>query len=93
VSTTDLIIEKVRGLTEMQAQAVLAFVRELSDSPSLTATELMRLPRAERQRILSAQARQAEPLYRQNPEMTVEDAEAPSAIRPNRQKIQEGCTQ
>ena len=77
MSTTDLIIEKVRGLTEMQAQAVLAFVRELSESPSLSATELMRLPRAERQRILTSQARQADQVYRQNPDMLVEDVEAP----------------
>jgi hypothetical protein len=37
----------------------------------------MRLPQAERRRILASQARQAEVFYRQNPEMIVEEADAP----------------
>jgi len=77
VSTTDLVIEKVKGLPEIQAEAVLRFIRELSESPTPTATDLMRLAPADRRRILANQARQAEPLYRENPEMIVEDAETP----------------
>ncbi len=77
VSTTDLIVEKLKGLPEIQAEAVLTFIREMTESRHLTATELMRLAPAERRRILSNQARQAEVLYRQRPDMIVEDAEAP----------------
>jgi hypothetical protein len=55
----------------------LTFIEELSCAPVLSATELMRLPLAERRRVLARQARQAEALYRQNPEMIVEEADAP----------------
>ena len=72
-----MVAEKVRGLAEFQAQAVLTFIEELSSTPVLSATELMRLPPAERRRILASQARQAEAVYRQNPAMIVEDADAP----------------
>ena len=72
-----MVVEKVKRLPEFQAQAVLAFIQELSTAPVLSATELMRLPPAERRRILASQARQAEALYRQNPEMIVEDGDAP----------------
>ena len=72
-----MVAEKVKGLAEFQAQAVLRFIEELSDAPVLSATQLMRLPPAERRRILASQARQAEALYRQNPEMIVEDTDAP----------------
>jgi hypothetical protein len=77
MSTSEMVAEKVKGLPEFQAQAVLTFIQELSASPVLSATELMRLPLAERRRILAGQARQAEALYRQNPEMIVDDADAP----------------
>ena len=72
-----MVAEKVKGLAEFQAQAVLTFIEELSNTPVLTATQLMRLAPADRRRILASQARQAEALYRQNPEMIVEDADAP----------------
>ena len=72
-----MVAENVKGLAEFQAQAVLTFIEELSNTPVLTATQLMRLPPAERRRILASQARQAEALYRQNPEMIVEDGDAP----------------
>ena len=72
-----MVAEKVKGLAEFQAQAVLTFIEELSNTPVLTATQLMRLPPAERRRVLASQARQAEALYRQNPEMIVEDGDAP----------------
>lgn len=77
MSTSDLLVEKVKELADFQAEAVLTFIRELSASPTLTAAELMRLPPAERRRILANQARQAEVFYRQNPEIIAEDAEAP----------------
>jgi acyl-CoA reductase-like NAD-dependent aldehyde dehydrogenase len=77
MSAVELVAEKVKRLPEYQAQAVLAFIRELSDSPGLSAGELMRLPPAERRRILRSQARQAEALYRDNADMIVEDTEAP----------------
>ena len=77
MSTTELVIEKVKGLPQIQAEAVLTFIRELSESPTLTAADLMRMAPADRRRILSSQARQTDVLYRQNPEMIVEDAEAP----------------
>ena len=72
-----MVAEKVKGLAEFQAQAVLTFIEEISSAPVLSATELMRLPPAERRRILASQARQAEALYRQNPEMIVEDSDPP----------------
>jgi len=71
MSTNELVAEKVKGLPEFQVQAVLTF-QELSSAPVLCATELMRLPAAERRRILASQARQAEAIYRLNPEMIVE---------------------
>ena len=77
MSTTELVIEKVKRLPQIQAEAVLTFIRELSESPSLTAADLMRMAPADRRCILSNQARQADMLYRQHPEMIVEDAEAP----------------
>ncbi len=77
MSTSEIIAEKMKGLPEFQAQAVLAFIEELSAAPVLSAIELMRLPPAERRRILASQARQAEALYRQNPELIVEEAAPP----------------
>ena len=72
-----MVAEKVKGLAEFQAQAVLTFIEELSNTPVLTATQLMRLAPADRRRILASQARQAEALYRQNQEMIMEDGDAP----------------
>jgi len=72
-----MVAEKVKGLAEFKAQAVLTFIEELSNAPVLSATQLMRLPPAERRHILASQARQAEALYRHNPEMIVEDGDAP----------------
>lgn len=79
MSANDLVVEEVKRLPEAQAEAVLEFIRELSGSPALSATELMRLPPAERRRILASQARQAERFYRQHPEAIAEDVEPPIA--------------
>lgn len=77
MSTAELAAEKVRGLPELQAQAILTFIEELSTSAALSAAELMRLPPAERRRILTAQARVAEALYRKDSAMIVEETDAP----------------
>lgn len=77
MSTSDMVVERLKGLPEFQAQAVLTFIQELSATPALSATELMRLPPAERKRVLDSQARQAEALYRQHPEILVDEADAP----------------
>ena len=68
-----MVAEKVKGMPEFQAQAVLAFIEELSASPVIGAADLMRLPLAERRRILTSQARQAEALYRQDSNLVAED--------------------
>ena len=77
MTTAELVAEKVKAVPEFQASAVLAFITELSATPAMSAAQLMRLPQAERRRILSNQARQAEMLYRRNPEMVVEETDAP----------------
>ena len=77
MSMSEMLAEKVKALPDFQAQAVLAFIQELAPERVLSAPELMRLPSVERRRILAGQTRQAEALYRQNPEMVVEDADAP----------------
>jgi len=74
-----MIAEKIKNLPEIQAQAVSAFIDEISASPATDATELMRLPLTERRRILANQARQAEALYRHNPELIVEDLDEPAS--------------
>jgi hypothetical protein len=60
MTTAELVAEKVKGLPDSQASAVLAFIQEIAAMPVLSAAELMRLPPAERRRIFSNQARQAE---------------------------------
>lgn len=79
MSTSELVAEKVKELPEFQAQAVLTFIQELAATQCLSATELIRLPAAERRRVLASQARQAESLYRQHREMIVEETDAPLA--------------
>ena len=64
MSTAELVADKMKSLPDFQAEAVLTFVQELEASPSLSATEVMRLPLSERRRILANQARQAESVYR-----------------------------
>jgi hypothetical protein len=77
MTTAELVAEKVKALPEFQASAVLVFIQELSATTAISAAQLMRLPQAERRRILSNQARQAEMLYREDPEMVVEKLDAP----------------
>ncbi len=77
MTTAELVAQRVRTLPEPQASAVLAFIEELSTTPVLGPAELMRLPPADRRRILSNQARQAEILYRRHPDMIVEETDPP----------------
>jgi len=77
MSTSEIVAEKIKELPEVHAQAVLAFILELSASPAISPSALMRLPLSERSRILAHQAAQAEALYRQSPDIVVEDADAP----------------
>jgi hypothetical protein len=77
ITAAELVTEKVKGLSEAQAEIVLAYVEEISGSPRLSASDLMRLPAARRRAILDAQAAKAAALYRQDPKLVCEDAEAP----------------
>ena len=77
MSATELIAEKSRTLTEPQAEAVLAYIEDITRHPAPTAAELMKLPPAVRARILAAQMALAERIYRENPELIWDDAEPP----------------
>ncbi len=66
-----MVVEELKRLTDAQTKVVLKFVQELSASERLTASDLMHLPSAERRQILERQAREAEVLYRNHPEMIV----------------------
>jgi hypothetical protein len=77
MSTAEIAAEKVRLLPESQAKSVLDFIAQLSPDATPTARELRRLPRETRQRILAAQAAEAAPHYRQNPDLVVEDVDPP----------------
>jgi hypothetical protein len=67
----------VRGLTEPQAAAVLAYIEQLVGSNRLCARDLMRLPPEVRDGILAAQAAVTESIYGENPELIWDDAEQP----------------
>ncbi len=77
MSISETLAEKIKSLPESQAQAVLKYIEEISEAHVLSASELMRLPRRERQRILAGQAREAEAIYRNNAGTIIEDAEGP----------------
>lgn len=76
MSTAELIYEKAKELSEAQAQSVLKYVVTLKPGP-LTARELRRLPKEERQRWLAAQADGAEALYRNQPAILNDCVDAP----------------
>ena len=73
MNTTELVAVKIKALSESDAQTVLGLINHLSAGMAPSARELLRLPRAERNKILAAQAESAASLYRQNPDMIVED--------------------
>ncbi len=77
MTSTELVVEKVKNLSETQAQMVLAYIDEISASRRLSASDLKQLPAAHRRAILEAQAAKAEMLYRGDPGMVCEDSEAP----------------
>ena len=77
MSALDLIAEKSRTLTEPQAEAVLAYIEQLTGSTRLSARDLMRLPPEARDRLLAAQAAAVEKIYHENPELIWDDAELP----------------
>ena len=77
MTPTELVVEKVRKLSESQANIVLAFIDGISESPRISPSDLMRLPVEHRHAILEAQAAKAESLYRNDPELVCEDTEAP----------------
>lgn len=68
MSTAELIYEKAKLLSEQEAQAVPGYVLKLKPAP-LTGRELRRMPKAERERLLAAQAEGAGALYREHPEI------------------------
>ena len=77
MSATELIAEKSRTLTAPQAEVVLAYIDEITKHPGLSAVELMRLAPEVRDRVLAAQMAAAEAIYRENPDLIWDDAEAP----------------
>src|SRR5947207_2753874 len=77
MSAVELVVEKVKLLSESQAESVLSYIERLKSGESPTARELRRMPAEERRRILSAQAAEAAEHYRQNPDLIVEDVDPP----------------
>ena len=83
MSAVELVVEKVRHLSETEAESVLAYLTCLKPFVAPNARELRRMPRAERERILAAQAKEAEAHYRQNPDMILEDVDPPMDYEPS----------
>ncbi|HEY9175468.1 MAG TPA: hypothetical protein VI136_24550 [Verrucomicrobiae bacterium] len=77
MSATELIAERSRGLTEWQAQAVLACMDEIIGVSGPTAKELLKLPAAIRSRLLAQQAARAETVYRGDPGIIAAEHEPP----------------
>ena len=77
MSAIELIAERTRDLTESQALTVLAFIEEVAIKPAPSATALRKLPLDTRQRILAEQMERAAEIYRQNPDIIVEDFDPP----------------
>ena len=76
MSATELLIEKARALSEPEAKSVLGFIDHLQRR-RIKASELMKLPRSVRHQILREQFADAEALYRDNPDLIMEDTEGP----------------
>jgi hypothetical protein len=77
MNSSELVVERARKLSEHQAELVLAYIDELVASPHLSASDLLRLPPAQRRAILHAQAEKAETVYRNDSTLICEDAEGP----------------
>ncbi|MBM3833186.1 MAG: hypothetical protein FJ403_07920 [Verrucomicrobia bacterium] len=77
MSTTDVVIEKVKGLSEDEAKSVLSFIARLPKARRRTALELMLLPRQERTKILEDQMTKAAELYHTDPDLIMEVVDPP----------------
>lgn len=77
MTATEIAVEKVKKLSERQAEMVLDSLDELAASAGPSASDLMRLPIARRRAILQAQAAKVDALYRTDASLICEDAEAP----------------
>jgi hypothetical protein len=76
MSATELLIEKAKNLSESDAAFVLRCIDALH-GPSPKPTELLKMPRYVRDQIIAAQFSKAEALYRDNPDLIMEDCEGP----------------
>lgn len=70
------ILEKVASATEPKTESVLEFVERLHGR-RLKASELLKLPKPIRVQIVAEQFATAAQLYRDNPDLIVEDTEGP----------------
>ena len=77
MSATELIAERSRRLTEVQAETILACMDALAENPAPTARDLMNLPPAIRRKILAQQVVRAEKVYRDNPDIIAEECDPP----------------
>jgi len=77
MSATELIAERSRRLTEVQAETILACMDALAENPAPSARDLMNLPPNIRRKILSQQVVRAEKIYRDNPDLIAEENEPP----------------
>ncbi len=77
MSTADLVIDKIKSLTEEEVRSVLSFIARLPHSHRWTAQELLLLPWQERNRILQTQMTKASQLYRDHPDLIMDVVDAP----------------
>ncbi|HEY5234308.1 MAG TPA: hypothetical protein VIK35_12310 [Verrucomicrobiae bacterium] len=77
MSAIELIAERSRSLTEVQAETILVCMDALAENPTPNARDLMNLPPNIRRKILSQQVARAEKVYRNNPDLIVEENEPP----------------
>lgn len=77
MTATELVVEKAKHLSEVDAELVLAYIDELAVLPRLSAFELTQLPPAQRRAILEKQAAKADAVYRSDPDLICEDADGP----------------
>ena len=76
MSATELLLEKAKGLSEPEAEIVLRCIDALH-GPSPKPSELRKMPADVREQIISAQFAKAKNLYRDNPDLFIEDWDPP----------------
>lgn len=76
MSATELLIERARRLTEPEAISVLDFIERLQGR-ELKPTELLKLPKDIRDKIVGEWFEGADDFYRKNPDLVVDDREGP----------------